>query len=133
MHRVVTSLTFHLQLHSNFFIDSEIVKPVLDPTLRVLKTYAPKILSIEVDRLLQEVIIHSSSLFSRSQACLSFVDCRERDKNLFSICEYHHISITTHGLSSATYSLIFLGKSYRFHLSTTCNLRYYPTHNSSQR
>ncbi|CAF3634590.1 unnamed protein product [Rotaria sordida] len=36
--------------------DSEIVKPVLDSTLRVLKTYAPKILSIEVDRLLQEIV-----------------------------------------------------------------------------
>lgn len=38
-----------------FFIDSEIVKPVTDSTLRILKAYAPKILSIEVDRLLQEV------------------------------------------------------------------------------
>jgi hypothetical protein len=36
--------------------DSEIVKPVLDPTIRILKTYAPKILSIEVDRLLQEIV-----------------------------------------------------------------------------
>lgn len=35
--------------------DSEIVKPVLDSTLRILKAYAPRILSVEVDRLLQEV------------------------------------------------------------------------------
>jgi hypothetical protein len=39
------------------FLDSEIVKPALDPTIRILKAYAPKILSIEVDRLLQEVKI----------------------------------------------------------------------------
>ena len=36
-------------------IDSKTVKPILDPTLRVLKTYAPKIVFVEVDRLLAEI------------------------------------------------------------------------------
>jgi hypothetical protein len=38
-----------------YSLDAEIVKPVLDSTIRILKTYGTKILSIEVDRLLQEV------------------------------------------------------------------------------
>jgi hypothetical protein len=50
-----------------FFLDSEIVKPVLDPTLRILKTYAPKILSIEVDRLLQEVKTKNIFFFIKSK------------------------------------------------------------------
>ena len=49
---------FHFSTVVEFLIDSEIVKPVLDSTSRVLKTYAPKILSVEVDRLLQEVTVH---------------------------------------------------------------------------
>lgn len=37
------------------FLDSEVVKPVIDLTIRVLKSYETKILSVELDRLLQEV------------------------------------------------------------------------------
>ena len=36
-------------------VDSELVKPVLEPTLRLMKHYAPKILTVQVDGLLQEV------------------------------------------------------------------------------
>ena len=36
-------------------LDSELVKPVLEPTLRLIKNYAPRILTVQVDRLLQEV------------------------------------------------------------------------------
>ncbi len=38
-----------------FSLDAEIVKPVIDSTLRILKAYQTKILSIETDDLLQEV------------------------------------------------------------------------------
>ncbi|CAF3670140.1 unnamed protein product [Adineta steineri] len=53
IHRVLTIPFF---AGPNASSDSEIVKPVLDPTLRILKTYAPKILSVDVDRLLQEIV-----------------------------------------------------------------------------
>ena len=51
--------------------DSEIIKPVLDSTLRILKAYAPRILSVEVDRLLQEV----RELFVKAESLITF-HCR---------------------------------------------------------
>lgn len=53
MHRALTIPFFAGQ---NAPSDSEIVKPVLDSTLRILKSYSSKILNIEIDRLLQEIV-----------------------------------------------------------------------------
>ncbi|CAF1020451.1 unnamed protein product [Adineta ricciae] len=46
--------------------DSEIIKPVLDSTLRILKAYAPRILSVEVDRLLQEIVDKEIKIYSHT-------------------------------------------------------------------
>ncbi|CAF3719635.1 unnamed protein product [Rotaria sordida] len=60
--RVEKSQLIHKVLNLPFFsgpnatFDSEIVRPVIDSTIRVLKTYETKILSIELNHLLQEII-----------------------------------------------------------------------------
>ncbi|CAF3727151.1 unnamed protein product [Rotaria sp. Silwood1] len=60
--RIEKSQPIHKVLSLPFFagpnapFDSEIVRPVVDSTIRVLKTYETKILSIELNHLLQEII-----------------------------------------------------------------------------
>jgi len=39
----------------HFSLDSEIIKPIADSTVRMLKTYETRIFSIELDRLLEKV------------------------------------------------------------------------------
>lgn len=50
-------------MYAMFCLDSEIVKPVIEQTIRVLKSHENKILSVELDQLLQEVNKISMILF----------------------------------------------------------------------
>lgn len=115
-----TDSTF-LVSHLSLDLDSELVKPVFDSTMRLLKQYAPKILSVEVDRLIQEVrrtTIESLRLTSHLSS-----DDRQRDQDIRTYCEHDHVGVATSRSSITTYPLVFLGQSSRVHLSTTCDVR----------
>ena len=102
-------------------LDSELVKPVFDSTMRLLKQYAPKILSVEVDRLIQEVrrtTIESLRLTSRL-----LLDDWQRDQDICPYCEHDHVGVATSWSSITTYPLVLLCQSSRVHLSATCHVR----------
>ncbi|CAF5159360.1 unnamed protein product, partial [Rotaria magnacalcarata] len=89
---------------------SEIVKPVVDSTLRILKAYAPRILSADVDRLLQEIVekeiktyLHTANMITsalphndyRLQHILSFLSVNRVDSIYRQRVMYDIIRLTT--------------------------------------
>ncbi|CAF3325058.1 unnamed protein product [Rotaria socialis] len=114
--RIDKQQTVHRVLTIPFFAgpnapsDSEIVKPVVDSTLRILKAYASKILSAEVDRLLQEIVekeiktyLHTANMITsalphndyRLQHILSFLSVNRVDSIYRQRVMYDIIRLTT--------------------------------------